>query len=107
LSQTQWDKTVLSLVLSRGQKSHLWFSPGDKNHTFFFVPGTKITPFFGSPHPAVGNNNAATGQRLLIDAASANHSAAVAASAGDNEDNNGKANKPLPQAGTDSNGEGQ
>ncbi len=28
---------ITPLVLSRGQKSHLWFCPGDKNHTFFLA----------------------------------------------------------------------
>ncbi len=37
LSWQQWDKTVLSPVLSRGQKSHLRFCSRDKNHTFFLV----------------------------------------------------------------------
>ncbi len=107
MSRTQWDKTVLSPVLSRGQKSHLRFCPGDKNHTFGFVPGTQITPFFGSPHPVVGNDNAAASQRLSILAASTNYFATTAASAGDNNDNNNKVNKPSMQAGTDADGGGQ
>jgi hypothetical protein len=44
---------------------------------------------------------------MLIVASSADHSATVAASVGDNNNGNYKANKPLPQAGTDANRGGQ
>ncbi len=58
------------------------------------------------PPAAVGNNDVVTGQRLSIVATSADHSAAAAASVGDNGDYDDEANKPLPRAGTDADGGG-
>jgi hypothetical protein len=81
----QWDKTVLSPVLSRRQKSHRFFLPWS---------ATRI-------------DNSVAGQRLSIVAASADHSAAAAVSAGDNDDNNNEANEPSPRAATDADGGGQ
>jgi hypothetical protein len=52
-------------------------------------------------------DDAVTGQRLSIVAASANHSAATAVSAGDNNDNNDEANKPSTWAGMDADGGGR
>ena len=57
------------------------------------------------PPAAVGNNDVVTGQRLSIVATSADHSAAPAASVGDNGDYDDEANKPLPRAGTTPMGE--
>jgi len=48
-----------------------------------------------------------TGQRLSIGATSADHSAATAASVGDNGDYDDEANKPSPRAGTVADGGGQ
>ena len=59
------------------------------------------------PPAAVGNNDVVTGQRLSIVATSADHSAAAAASVGDNGDYDDEANKPLPRAGTDADGGGR
>ncbi len=53
------------------------------------------------------NNDAVAGQWLSFVAASADHSAAAAVSAGDKDDENNKANKPSPQAGMDADGGGR
>jgi hypothetical protein len=73
------------------------FCPGDKNHTYFL----------GGPPPAVGDDDAVAGQWLLIVAASADHSATTAASAGDNYNDNDKANKSSLRAGPEANEGGQ
>ena len=59
------------------------------------------------PPTAVGNNDVVTGQRLSIVATSADHSAAAAASVGDNGDYDDEANKLLPRAGMDADGGGR
>ena len=51
------------------------------------------------PPAAVGNNDVVTGQRLSIVATSADHSAAAAASVGDNGDYDDEANKAVAASG--------